>query len=388
MSSGKLAAVTPPVKLFTHAGVRLHPPIGLDGRWRVVNLLTREQSVSSRLGAAVLISFMGGAAREDVAARLCSRYAEVREDVEAAIDALINLGLVVTADLETHRRAEDLCRSWARYGWVDAADYQLATWDYPFLDYADGGRRDDRSRMVDYVKAAPDLNRYKYFADAHPRVSAPRADIALGELTTAFSTMWTSNPELQILNVDRILVLLSAVFGQLGARPLSNRTDLMADAILKTSPSGGARHPTEGYLFAASVEGLDRGTYHFNVRDSTLDKIGDFALSPDEVFQLFSGPLRAKFNVDAFIVMSSVFERNMYRYREPRTFRTVLMDVGHLLGTTDVVAKALGINCLVQHGIDDRRICQELGLNPLQEGVIWAVALGGAPSGGPQPGEK
>ena len=35
------------------------------------------------------------------------------------------------------------------------------------------------------------------------------------------------------------------------------------DVPLKTSPSGGARHPVEAYVVARDVRGLDPGTYHY-----------------------------------------------------------------------------------------------------------------------------
>lgn len=300
------------------------------------------------------------------------------DDIETAIDALADLELIVSPDLPSHQRCEELSRHWAKFGWVDAADYHLATRNYPFLDYSADGSREDRSRMVEYARSVPDLDRYKAYPAATIRIPAPATEAALRTLDVDFAKMWTTNPELQVLDRARAAILMSAVFGQLSSRTLSNRPDIMADAILKTSPSGGARHPTEGYLFALSIDGLDRGIYHFNVEQSSLDRVDGLTLDADKIFDLFSGPLRAKFEVQAFVVLSSVFERNMYRYREPRTFRTVLMDVGHLLGTTDVVSKSLGINCLVQHGIDDRGIAELLGLNPLVEGIIWAVALGGS----------
>lgn len=378
MSSGDGVAAIPSDLLVTHSGVRFFPPDGPSERWRVTNLLTCETLACSRLAVAVLVSFLEGASRAFVIAELNGRYAEPSLDIETAIDALEDLQLIVAPNLPSHKRFEQLSISWARFGWIDSADYHLSTRNYPFLDYSLQGSREDRSRMAQYAQSVPDLNRYKSYGQAAPRFAAPSTHAALEALDVEFLTMWTSIPELQILNRARVLTLMSAVFGQLASRTLSNRPDLMADAVLKTSPSGGARHPTEGYLFALSVDGLAPGIYHFNVKDGTLDRLAELNLDAANIFGLFSGPLRAKFEVDAFIVLSSVFERNMYRYREPRTFRTVLMDVGHLLGTSDIVAKSLGINCLVQHGIDDRELGKLLNLNPLVEGVIWAIALGGA----------
>jgi nitroreductase len=70
----------------------------------------------------------------------------------------------------------------------------------------------------------------------------------------------------------------------------------------------------------------------------------------------------------------------MYRYREPRTFRTIYMDIGHVAGTIDVLAHAMGLHCLIQHGISQCPIAQLLKIDPLYEGVIHGAALGGQQS--------
>lgn len=44
--------------------------------------------------------------------------------------------------------------------------------------------------------------------------------------------------------------------------------------VFKTSPSGGARHPTEVYLYARDVEGLAPGAYHYAAADHSLEYLG------------------------------------------------------------------------------------------------------------------
>lgn len=49
----------------------------------------------------------------------------------------------------------------------------------------------------------------------------------------------------------------------------------------------------------------------------------------------------------AVFVLTTHFQRNMYRYREPRTFRTLYLDAGHLGGLIESLCEAQG---LVAHG--------------------------------------
>jgi SagB-type dehydrogenase family enzyme len=87
----------------------------------------------------------------------------------------------------------------------------------------------------------------------------------------------------------------------------------------------------------------------------------------------------APFVPQAFIVVTAVFGRNMYRYREPRTFRTIFMDVGHILGTCEMIASGVGIRSFVHHAINEVEVERVLGLSALHEGVIAGAALAGRP---------
>ncbi|WP_164736863.1 SagB/ThcOx family dehydrogenase [Rhizobium phaseoli] len=328
----------------------------------------------------LLIAFADGDEEGSVTDNFVAEYSFPRDLVFEAIERLCGLGLLVEGSDESHRRTQSLLSEWAAFGWVDSADYHLATRNYPFVDYSVDGRKLDFERMVSYVRSAPDLERTKAFSKTIRRYPAPTTSVALSALDEPFSTVWLGQPDLEPCTRQRCLLLLSVVYGQLRTRSLADDKSLMADAIGKTSPSGGSRHPTEAYLFAFGVRNLENGIYHFNVADSTLDKIRCFDASAENLQRLFSGPLRASFKVHAIIVMTSVFERSMYRYREPRSFRAIYMDVGHLSGTLDVTAKALHMNCLVQHGLNDRAVGELLGLDLLTEGVIYGAAIGGSSS--------
>jgi len=104
-------------------------------------------------------------------------------------------------------------------------------------------------------------------------------------------------------------------------------------------------------------------------------------LPPADVLErMFAGPFRARldrnFEPAAVVILTSVFERNMFRYREPRTFRTILLDIGHVVFTLELACAALGLQFYPQHGVDDLAVERLLGLEGLDEGVMYAVAIG------------
>lgn len=366
--------------LACHSAIRLFPPDEF-GRWRVENLITKNAYNCSQLVAMLLVAFMGGTEKQEVIALLQNKYSLDEIVAREAIDTITELGLLVGGGDESHELCAQLCRTWSSFGWVDTADYQLATLDYPFANYASDGREIDFQRMREYVADEPDTQRAKSYPAPRFSVAAPDTYSALASLDTSFLDVWNNEPSLQYLTKARCLTLLSAVFGVLLRRELSDSPDLIAAALNKTSPSGGARHPTEAYLFAYDVKDLSPGIYHFNMETSSLDAIGTLDATEPSPMSMFSGPMRASFQIDAFVVMTSVIDRSMWRYREPRSFRAIYMDVGHLCGTLDVVAKSLGVNCLVQHGLSERPISELLEIDTLTEGVIYGAALGGSHAG-------
>jgi hypothetical protein len=108
-----------------------------------------------------------------------------------------------------------------------------------------------------------------------------------------------------------------------------------------------------------------------------LSLISEAAFDDTELRRLFPlGYGRAPFDVKCLVAITSVFDRNMYRYREPRTFRTVHMDVGHLATTLGVAAAGHHVMSHVAYADDEEAIERSLGLDGLEEGYMLTVSLG------------
>lgn len=66
----------------------------------------------------------------------------------------------------------------------------------------------------------------------------------------------------------------------------------------------------------------------------------------------------------------------MWRYREPRSYRVVLNDLGHLSETVRLVATALGTEVYFGHGFIDSALEDLIGVNGAEEPALRFVALG------------
>ena len=362
------------ILLFPHAALRLIPPHAEGAaRWSVHNLLRR---TSYELGAAAcqtLVAFSGGRTAPAVADELSERLGQSRDEVLDAAARLIELGLLTPEDHADHCFADQIQRSWDERGWSAAGEHHLATWNFPYLDYSE--KHQDMDRMDEYLAEEPDLDRCKPAPSEAMRIPLPTAPDAVNALEVSLDVAWSGAAAGRALALETAGTILSATFGVLRRRA-AYRKDREAEYLRKTSPSGGARHPTEGYLIAMSVDDLDPGLYHYAVAEHSLARIGA-PLSSAVVERIFPGPMRAPFRVDALVVMTTVFARNMYRYREPRTYRSLMMDVGHMQETLSIISSGCGVLSHDEHDIDLAEAERVLSLRPFREGVICATALGG-----------
>ncbi len=131
---------------------------------------------------------------------------------------------------------------------------------------------------------------------------------------------------------------------------------------LRSNPSSGNLHPTEGYLLIGAVSGLasSPGLYHYAPKEHGLERRGD---CPDELFMA----LMSRFPPQAFLIgLSSVHWREAWKYGE-RAFRYCQHDVGHAIGTVRIAAAALGWNAVALTGLSDATIEDLLGLNRIED---------------------
>ncbi|WP_282793774.1 SagB/ThcOx family dehydrogenase [Streptomyces sp. CC224B] len=397
------ADVRPEERYRLNPAVRLVPPGSFNNpRWLAVDLVTKRHLAIGRHAAALCVVAAGPTSRA-AAVDAVAAHADARKaDLATAFDTLLGKDILVAAVTSDRTRwVEQLLSQWRAYGWSEAADHHLMTFDYPFYDYSVDGWTQDRAIMRAYRAEEFDGQRYKTCADGprpagdvhpgaagHPGpgggVPAPRVTDVLPTLTARFEEATGAPRRAGALDAEVLLRLMSSVFGVLESRGGGPGT---APFVRRTSPSGGARHPSEGYACVFDVPGLAEGWYHYRCGDEALHRVAD--LDAECARRALFGALRAPFTTRAVLVMTSVFGRNMYRYREPRTFRTLFMDVGHLLTTTEVVAQAMGVAAFGQHGIDDTRVSEVLRLAPEEEAPVLSVALGdgyvarasGAPDG-------
>ena len=149
--------------------------------------------------------------------------------------------------------------------------------------------------------------------------------------------------------------------------------------LLKTSPSGGARHSLEVYLFALRVKGLPRGLYHYRADRNSLELLSRGA-NQERAAKLCAGQDWIR-GCSALFVMTTVLPRVMWRYDFSRAYRVVLLEAGHFCQTFCLVATWLGLGPFCTAALVDPVLEKELAVDGVSETVLYAAGVGPKISG-------
>ena len=125
---------------------------------------------------------------------------------------------------------------------------------------------------------------------------------------------------------------------------------------LRSNPSSGNLHPTEGYVVLPQFDGLNLkpGLYHYAPKEHGLELRAEFSV--EQIARLLT-----PFPPGAFLFgLTSVHWREAWKYGE-RAFRYCNHDVGHAIGTARIAAATLGWKMALLDGLAQHTTAMFLG---------------------------
>ena len=140
----------------------------------------------------------------------------------------------------------------------------------------------------------------------------------------------------------------------------------------RAAPSAGAMYPTEMYVVVRDVPGVEPGAYDYQVLDHSLVRVRRGDATEGLHAATFRHPSVEA--ADAIVILTGVWHRSSWRYRE-RGYRRALLDTGHVLGNLVVAAQADGLTALPLGSFRDELIENLLGIDPVAEGPLVVVPL-------------
>ena len=254
--------------------------------------------------------------------------------------------------------------------WNPAAGFfHMSTRDVRFIDPLETARALRRKARTTPppapVKRYPAARRYQL-----PRV---RSDGEFARVLLERRT-WRQFAK-QSVTLDDLAALLGLTGGIQQWVSLRGQGDLP----LKTSPSGGARHPIELYVCARRVDGLPAGLYHY---DGSRHRMNLLTRHARRVRVQRYLPTQFWYEGAAVLVFfTAVSARYLWKYTYARAYRALLIEAGHQCQTFCLVATSLGLAPFCSMALADSRIEQDLGLDGVSESVLYAGGVGTRPAG-------
>ena len=143
--------------------------------------------------------------------------------------------------------------------------------------------------------------------------------------------------------------------------------------FLRAAPSAGGLYPAELYVVVRDWPGLAPGLYGYHPRLHALIPLWEGAEVATHLAAACYGDAEVA-GAPASLVITGVFERSRWRYRE-RAYRRICLDTGHLLGNALLAAHALGLRAHLTTAFHDNALDALLRIDQDQEGTLAVLAL-------------
>ncbi|MCL5773264.1 MAG: SagB/ThcOx family dehydrogenase [Firmicutes bacterium] len=142
---------------------------------------------------------------------------------------------------------------------------------------------------------------------------------------------------------------------------------------LRTAPSAGALFPTETYIIVNNVEGLQRGLYHYLVREHSLEFLKEENLAEEAAG--VAADQKFVRNAAVLFVFTSVITRCSRKYLD-RAYRFIYLDAGHIGENLHLAATDMNLGACPIAAFYDEEIDKLIGVDGKEETAIYMYAVG------------
>lgn len=325
----------------------------------------RRLTVSGKAITFEILDFFGDWRSSEEAINGFANY--TRRSVQSALRQLVKQGLLLSKDSPEAKQDSRIAKEWS--AWLPGGSFHFSTKDAVFV-------RKNWS-FAQLRSTLPNTRPPKMFKTVKgaEKVKLPVRPFPDSEFIRVLMARRThrrfSNREVKLETVSKLLSLVWGVTGYM-------HSPMFGKLARKTSPSGGARHPGEVYLMALRVKGLKAGLYHYHPARHHLETINTSA-TRDKAWLYCAHQDYAR-SAAALFIMTAVFPRAMWKYHQPRAYRVVLLDAGHLCQTFCLVATWLGLAPFCTAALKDTLIERDLRIDGIGESVLYVAGVGLPPT--------
>lgn len=313
--------------------------------------------------------------RDALVARVIEDSQAAPDDAADTVDFLIAEQILVPSG--SMEPVEDLLSTWTDRGWRTPAAHHLAGFGMPFMPDDQGG--------ADYGAIYDEMLADDTVVEQPPTVKGPPAG-TIREITIDQASPLPPDVPVQavlerakqVYAFDAHELRFNEVHGILAATFSNQRyqDSGLGPAAMRSYPSGGSRHPLEVYLVSRDSRDQPAGVYYFDPDTGSLHGIRDddsAAATIDEACFLKRGVRSA----DYAVLISVRWLRHIWKYRYARSYKMVLIEVGHALQSLSFAATTAGAEAYYCPSYNDSVVNGLCGLDdPFIESVAEVMTLG------------
>lgn len=211
------------------------------------------------------------------------------------------------------------------------------------------------------------FNWVKIFFKAYPRMNRVKLDFPVDDgefcnlLNSRQSVRDFENSPISIDSLNKIL------FYSLGIKNLGEPWE----NTKRFYPSAGGRYPIEAYILNNNIKELDKGLYHYNVKENSLEQLLSKNLS-FESSQIFDEAYK---NNPSFIILNGVLSRTEVKYGA-NSYRFALLEAGHIGQNISLLAEKEKLGCCALGGFDNNKLSKLIDITQEDEILLYAFSLG------------
>jgi SagB-type dehydrogenase family enzyme len=143
--------------------------------------------------------------------------------------------------------------------------------------------------------------------------------------------------------------------------------------LFRTAPSAGALYPVETYLVVNNVTGMERGIYHYDVREHRLELVREGKVRDEAARAARDQEMLDSAGV--VFLWTAVFARTAWKYGK-RAYRYVYLDAGHIAQNVALAAVALGLGTCQIAAFYDDEVNALVGVDGVRESAVYMTSVG------------
>lgn len=141
----------------------------------------------------------------------------------------------------------------------------------------------------------------------------------------------------------------------------------------RTAPSAGALYPIETYIAANNVEDIEKGVYHYDIKDHSLEEIRTGNFGGDLAHAALDQKMCA--NASVVFIWTAVFRRAKWKYAQ-RALRYIYLDAGHIAQNLALAATSIACGSCEVGAFFDDEINSIVGIDGTKESTICLSVVG------------